>query len=112
MHITGRLHRPSATGVNHATRSVRRLVLAGAAVAAVLTGCSTQDAVCGGGEYPVMTTGGTGRTCVPDGEEPPEGYTRFPEGKVPEHVGDEWDTYWQTHTVDRDGKTVEVSDGE
>ncbi|ANB10196.1 hypothetical protein SAM40697_6243 [Streptomyces ambofaciens] len=112
MRVTDRVHRPAPTGVNRATRSVRSLVLAAATAAAVLTGCSTQDAVCGGGEYPVMTIGGTGSTCVPDGEEPPEGYTRYPQGKVPEHVGDEWDTYWQTHTVDEDGKTVEVPDGE
>ncbi|MGW3866773.1 SCO0607 family lipoprotein, partial [Streptomyces sp. NPDC005047] len=49
--------------------------------------------------------------CVPNDEEPPKGYTRYPEGKVPKHVGDEWDTYWQTHTVDEDGKTVEVPQG-
>ncbi|CAM5440748.1 Lipoprotein OS=Streptomyces tendae OX=1932 GN=GUR47_05425 PE=4 SV=1 [Streptomyces tendae] len=48
---------------------------------------------------------------MPNGEEPPQGYTRYPEGKVPEHVGDKWDTYWQTHTVDEHGKVVEVPEG-
>ncbi|MGC9495922.1 SCO0607 family lipoprotein [Streptomyces sp. WG7] len=101
MRTTSRLHRP-ALG----------LALACVTAAAVLTGCSAEQAACGGGEYPVMAIGSTGSACVPDGEEPPEGYTRYPEGKVPEHVGDKWDTYWQTHTVDGEGRVVEVSDGE
>nr|BFE72877.1 hypothetical protein GCM10020092_061780 [Actinoplanes digitatis] len=36
------------------------------------------------------------------------GYVRFPEGKVPEHVGDEWDEYWNTHMIDKTGAIVEV----
>ncbi|MCX5206408.1 hypothetical protein OG897_33995 [Streptomyces sp. NBC_00237] len=81
-------------------------------MAAVLAlgGCA-QDAICGGGEYPVLNVGSTGRACAPDGEEPPKGYVRFPEGKVPERVGDEWDEYWQTHTVDTDGKIVTAPAG-
>ncbi|MEU3459287.1 hypothetical protein ABZ721_04935 [Streptomyces sp. NPDC006733] len=75
---------------------------------ALLTGCSTEDAICGGGEYPVLAVGSTGRACAPNGQEPPAGYVRFPQGKVPEHVSDEWDTYWNTHTVDHNGKIVEV----
>ncbi|GAA4004806.1 lipoprotein [Streptomyces marokkonensis] len=98
-------------GVNRATRSAPGLALTCATAAAVLAGCSVEQASCGGGEYPVMTIGGTGSACVPDGQEPPEGYTRYPVGKVPEHVGDKWDTYW-THTVDEDGKVVAVPDGE
>ncbi|KUO20989.1 SCO0607 family lipoprotein [Streptomyces dysideae] len=103
MRITNRVHRPS---------SVLGLALAGAAVAAVLTGCSIKEASCGGGEYPVMTVGSTGSACVSNGEEPPEGYVRYPEGKVPEQVGDKWDTYWSTHTIDKNGKIIEVAEGE
>ncbi|MFD8349577.1 SCO0607 family lipoprotein [Streptomyces coelicoflavus] len=111
MRITNRVHRPSIARAVGAARSVGALALAGAAAAAVLTGCSMEEAVCGGGEYPVLSVGGTGSACTPNGEEPPDGYTRYPEGKVPEHVGDEWDTYWQTHTVDEDGKVVRVPEG-
>ncbi|MFE7352244.1 SCO0607 family lipoprotein [Streptomyces sp. NPDC057543] len=79
------------------------------ATAALLTaGCSLQDATCGGGEYPVMTVGSTGSACVPNGEDPPKGYVRYPKGKVPEHVGDKWDTYWETHSVDENGRIIDV----
>jgi hypothetical protein len=84
--------------------------LAGAA-AVLLSGCSLQEASCAGGEYPVLSVGSTGSACVPDGEEPPEGYVRYPEGKVPEYVGDKWDTYWSTHTIDEKGNIVEASAG-
>lgn len=77
---------------------------------AMLTGCSTEDASCGGGEYPVMTVGGTGSACVSNGDEPPKGYVRYPEGKVPRHVGDKWDTYWSTHTIDENGKIIKAPD--
>ncbi|WP_308401219.1 SCO0607 family lipoprotein [Streptomyces sp. AC512_CC834] len=111
MRTSKRVHRSSSVRAGRTTPSVRGLVLACVAASAVLAGCSMQEASCGGGEYPVMTIGGTGSACVPNDEDPPEGYTRYPEGKVPEHVGDEWDTYWQTHTVDKDGKVVEVPEG-
>ncbi|MGW4571075.1 SCO0607 family lipoprotein [Streptomyces tendae] len=111
MRTTHLSHRPSGVSATRAGRSLRGLVLACAAASAVLTGCSMEEASCGGGEYPVMTIGDTGSACVPNGDEPPKGYTRYPEGKVPEHVGDEWDTYWQTHTVDERGKVVEVPAG-
>jgi hypothetical protein len=90
-------------------RSLWGLALAGAA-GAMLAGCSTEDASCGGGEYPVMAVGSTGSACVPDGEEPPKGYVRYPEGKVPEHVGDKWDIYWNTHTVDKNGDIIDAPD--
>ncbi|WP_277441014.1 hypothetical protein [Streptomyces sp. SPB162] len=77
----------------------------------MLAGCSSEDAICGGGEYPVLAVGSSGRACAPNGQEPPKGYVRFPQGKVPEHVGDTWDTYWNTHTVDASGKTIEVPSG-
>ncbi|MDL5205687.1 hypothetical protein [Streptomyces sp. ALI-76-A] len=94
-----------------AMRPVWALALA-AASAALLVGCSTEDASCGGGEYPVLAVGSTGSACVSDGEEPPKGYVRYPEGKVPEHVGDKWDTYWNTHTVDENGKIIKAPDAE
>ncbi|MFF6997858.1 SCO0607 family lipoprotein [Streptomyces sp. NPDC008313] len=74
------------------------------------TGCSMEDASCSDHEYGVISVGGTGSACVSDDEEPPKGYTRYPEGKEPQHVGDEWDTYWQTHTVDENGRIIEVPD--
>ncbi|GGM19235.1 lipoprotein [Streptomyces fumigatiscleroticus] len=91
-------------------RNVAMRVLALAAVtltAVVAAGCS-RDAVCPDGRYPVKAVGNkTGRTCVDDGDEPPEGYVRYPRGKVPQHVGDKWDTYWSRVVVDADGHVVE-----
>ncbi|ANS65803.1 lipoprotein [Streptomyces lincolnensis] len=52
--------------------------------------------------------GGTGSACVSDDEKPPKGYTRYPEGKEPEHVDDKWDVYWRTHTVDENGKIIKA----
>ncbi len=43
-----------------------------------------------------------------DDEQPPSGYVRYPEGKVPEHIGDEWDTYWSTRTIDANGLVSEA----
>jgi hypothetical protein len=81
-----------------------RVVLAGVALSATfsISACGA-DAICGGKDYPVTTVGATGRACVTAGHEPPAGYVRFPAGKVPEHVGDKWDTYWETHMIDRTG---------
>ncbi|MBB1246149.1 hypothetical protein GL263_21715 [Streptomyces durbertensis] len=87
-------------------------MLAGGVAAVALSGCSVRDSICGNGEYPVMTIGGTGSQCVKNGEEVPEGYTRYPEGKVPRKVDDKWDVYWRSHTVDKDGAVVEVPEGE
>lgn len=83
--------------------------LASAAAVVALTGCSGYvEATCGGGEYPVMTVGGTGSACVKDSEAPPKGYTRYPEGKVPKHVDDKWDVYWRTHTLDKNGDIIDA----
>ncbi|AEN12359.1 MULTISPECIES: hypothetical protein [unclassified Streptomyces] len=104
MSRTRRLHRPSRATAG---------LTAAAAVLALFTGaCSIEEAVCGGGEYPVMTVNGGGSACVPDGEEPSKGWVRYPEGKVPQHVGDTWDVYWETHTLDENGRTVELPEGE
>lgn len=90
---------------------LRVQAIASATVALLaVTGCSLQAASCGGGEYPVMAVGSTGSACVPNGEEPPKGYIRYPEGKTPEHVGDKWDKYWETHTVDKNGKIIKAPD--
>ncbi|OQD55013.1 hypothetical protein BM536_017820 [Streptomyces phaeoluteigriseus] len=80
--------------------------------AAVPTGCSLriEEAMCGGGEHPVPAVGGTGGTGVPNEEEPPGGCVRCPQGKVPEIVGDEWDTYGSTRTLDERGNVVVAPD--
>ncbi|MEH0584264.1 hypothetical protein QA942_09135 [Streptomyces sp. B21-106] len=107
------------TGIRLRVRASRGLVLAGAAAAvavatAGLTGCSLQieEAVCGGGQYPVLAVNSGGGDCVPDGEEPAQGWARYPEGKVPEKVGDKWDLYWSTRTLDGKGAIVELPEGE
>ncbi len=92
--------------------SVAGLALAALATWALTTGCSLKDSVCRGGEYPVMTVGATGSACVPKDEQPPKGYVRYPEGKVPEHVDDEWDVYWRTHTIDKNGEIATVSESD
>ncbi len=91
-------------------RSLGRPALALAAATLFLTGCSFEirDNICSSGHYPVLTVGGTGSDCVPDDEEPPSGYVRYPEGKVPEKVDDEWDVYWRTHTLDKDGNIIDA----
>jgi hypothetical protein len=89
------------------------LAVAGVAVAA-LTGCSLriEEASCGGGQYPVLAVNSSGSDCVPNGDEPAEGWARYPAGKVPEEVGDKWDTYWSTHTLDENGRIIELAEGE
>jgi hypothetical protein len=75
---------------------------------ALLVGCIGRDRICRSGEYPVKHVGTTtGRTCVPDGEEPPAGYVKYPAGKVPEYVDDKWDKYWSTVIVDDQGNVVQ-----
>ena len=94
---------PNAGG-HHA--ETMRILLVGACALALLTGCGA-DAICGGDEYPVKAVGNTtGAACVPEGEEPPDGYVRYPAGQEPKHVDDKWDKYWQTKVVDASGKIV------
>ncbi|MER5555043.1 hypothetical protein ABT001_25790 [Streptomyces sp. NPDC002793] len=90
------------------SRSALGLALAGATVALLTSACSLQDAVCGGDEYPVLRVNSAGSACVADDEEPPKGYARYPEGKVPERVEDKWDTYWSNRTLDENGRTIEI----
>ncbi|MER7723233.1 hypothetical protein [Streptomyces sp. NPDC096323] len=101
-------HRTSPLAAIRPARIIAAALVSAAAVVA-LTGCSGYvESICGGGEYPVMTVGGTGSACVKDSEEPPKGYTRYPEGKVPKHVDDKWDVYWRTHTLDKNGNIIEA----
>ncbi|MFE9723028.1 SCO0607 family lipoprotein [Streptomyces sp. NPDC005794] len=102
MRTANRLRTPSRTTLG--------LALAGVTVALLTSACSLQDAVCGGGEYPVLHVGSAGSACVSDDEEPPKGYARYPEGKVPERVDDKWYTYWSTRTLDENGNTIELPD--
>ncbi|WP_033344480.1 SCO0607 family lipoprotein [Catenuloplanes japonicus] len=89
--------------------TLSRLLPVLALTAAVAAGCSGQEKICRDGEYPVKAVDSTtGRTCVADDEQPPSGYVRYPEGKVPEHIGDEWDTYWSTRTIDANGLVSEA----
>ncbi|MFD4862367.1 SCO0607 family lipoprotein [Streptomyces atratus] len=109
MRRINRLDRSAPAGSGRRpSRSAVGLALASVTVALLTAGCSTQDAACGGGEYPVLAVGEAGSACVPDGEAPPKGYARYPKGKVPEHVGDKWDKYWETHTVDENGKAIDI----
>ncbi|MGW0955580.1 SCO0607 family lipoprotein [Streptomyces sp. NPDC001212] len=113
---------PSTNRPRPASRHRRvRIAVGGALTAAAailaLAGCSgaglsLEDSICGGGEYPVMTVGGTGSDCVPNGDKTPDGYTRYPEGKVPQKVDDKWDVYWRTHTVNDKGEIVDAPEGE
>jgi hypothetical protein len=83
------------------------LAIAGLAATLLLGGCG-EDAICRGGEYPVQTIGGTGRQCVPGDQDPPAGFTRYPAGKTPKHVDDQWDVYWRTHALDQQGNIVDA----
>lgn len=86
-------------------------LLASTAAILTLTGCAGweyQENICSSGEYPVLAVGSTGSACVSDGEEPGAGYARYPDGKMPKEVGDKWDVYWETHTLDKDGNITDV----
>ncbi|MCZ0982101.1 hypothetical protein O1L60_33025 [Streptomyces diastatochromogenes] len=83
------------------------MLVAGLTATLLLTGCAGQERVCGSGEYPVKAVGNTdGQDCVADGQEPPEGWVRYPAGQVPHYVGDEWDRHWSTLVVDDQGRVV------
>ncbi|MFG2432998.1 SCO0607 family lipoprotein [Streptomyces sp. NPDC048590] len=113
MHLPRRTNRAATPLRARGTRLIL-LSLASGAAALALTGCGGfeyREAVCGGGEYPVMSVGGTGSACVQDDEEPPAGYVRYPKGKVPQQVDDKWDVYWDTHTLDREGHIVDAPAG-
>ncbi|MER7952424.1 hypothetical protein ABTY59_34040 [Streptomyces sp. NPDC096079] len=88
-------------------RAVPALVVAGLTAALLLTGCASQERVCGSGRYPVKAVGNTaGQDCVADGQEPAEGWVRYPRGQEPVYVGDAWDRHWSTLVVDAEGRTA------
>jgi hypothetical protein len=73
----------------------------------LVSGCSIRESICRSGEYPVKAVDSTtGGACVTKGEDPPAGYVRYPTGKVPKYVDDEWDRYWSTHKLDAQGTEV------
>jgi hypothetical protein len=98
--MTGR--RARLPDLTRQTMSV--LVVAGVAGLALAGGCGFHEAICASGEYPVAAVGSTGRACVTNGQEPPAGYVRFPSGKVPKYVDDQWDRYWDEHVLDENGR--------
>ncbi|MEU5415630.1 SCO0607 family lipoprotein [Streptomyces clavifer] len=100
----------TATRLRPPFRTTIGLALAAATVALLTGACSTQQATCGGDEYPVLSVGAPGNACVSHDEEPPKGYARYPEGKVPQHEDDTWSTYWSTRTLDENGRTLELPD--
>lgn len=88
-------------------------VLMSATAVGMLTGCAGfeyKEDICSHGEYPALAVGGTGRACFSDKEELSAGYARYPAGKVPKQVDDKWDLYWNTHTLDKDGKIITAPD--
>jgi hypothetical protein len=89
-------------------RTVAVLMVAGVAGTLLAGGCVFREAICSSGAYPVAAVRNTGRDCVEDGQAPPAGWVRFPEGKVPKYVGDEWDRYWNERMLDENGLEVSV----
>ncbi len=88
-------------------RSLSSFVLVAALAAGLTGGCSIRQSICRSGEYPVAAVDSlTGRACVADGEQPPTGYVRFPEGQEPKHVDDKWDVYWRDHKLDETGQEI------
>lgn len=84
-----------------------RLMVLGAVIITSLSGCFYEERICGSEDYPVKAVGSaTGQDCVPKGQEPPEGYVRYPKGQEPEVVGDEWDEYWSNRVLDENGNVV------
>ncbi len=33
---------------------------------------------------------------------------KYPQGKVPRQVDDKWDLYWDTRTLDKDGRVIDA----
>ncbi|MFE5241538.1 SCO0607 family lipoprotein [Streptomyces sp. NPDC056627] len=112
MNLPRRTNRAATASRPGRARSIAAALASAAAVVA-LGGCAGieyKEDICSKGEYPVLSVGGTGSACVPDKEEPSAGYARYPEGKVPQQVDDEWDVYWDTHTLDKDGDIIDAPD--
>ncbi|MCZ7434834.1 hypothetical protein O7598_00325 [Micromonospora sp. WMMC241] len=90
------------------TRISIALAAVGLSALMLTTGCSFEESICGSGEYPAIAVGAQGGSaCFPNGQEPTPPYVRYPEGKEPRHVDDEWDVYWRTHGIDENNNIVE-----
>ncbi|WP_229860344.1 SCO0607 family lipoprotein [Streptomyces litmocidini] len=110
---TPRKTNPPATAPRPGKTRLVAAALASAAAVVALTGCAGveyREDICSSGEYPALSVGGTGSVCVSDKQEPPAGFVRYPEGKVPRQVDDEWDVYWNTHTLDKNGNVIDAPD--
>jgi hypothetical protein len=87
-------------------RATAALAVSGLAGLLLMGGCA-EDAICSSGSYPVVAVRGTGGgDCVEDDQEPPAGFVRYPAGRVPQHVDDEWDRYWYDHQLDENGREI------
>ncbi|MEV0005842.1 hypothetical protein AB0H28_26655 [Micromonospora sp. NPDC050980] len=90
------------------TRTMIALAAVGLSGLTLTAGCSFKESICGNGEYPAIAVGAQGGSaCFPEGQEPTAPYVRYPEGKVPQHVDDEWDVYWRTHGIDENNRIIE-----
>jgi hypothetical protein len=82
------------------------LAVAGLAGLFLMTGCAS-DAICASTAYPVAAVRDAGgQDCVDDDQQPPAGFVKYPAGKVPAHVGDQWDKYWADHLLNENGREV------
>lgn len=80
------------------SRNARRAIWVGGALlaAAGVPGCGWewQEGMCSEGEFPVYAVSNShGGQCITDGEPVPDGLAAYPPGRVPEHVGDEYDRW-------------------
>ncbi len=68
-----------------------RSVLTASILTIVLAGCPVRERLCSEGEHVVKSIEApdTGRTCVRDGDPPPEGYEEYPPGQVPIFRGED-----------------------
>ena len=75
----------------------RRASSVGAALVFLLTltACDAfQDNMCFPGEQPVYAVDNeNGKTCIADGAEVPDGFDTYPEKRVPQKVGDQYDRW-------------------
>lgn len=66
------------------------------------------DHMCEVGQYPIKAVGGTtGGACQQDGTKPAAGYVSYPQGEVPQYVGDKWDNFWGSVAVNARGQIVD-----
>jgi hypothetical protein len=87
-------------------RRIAAMTLAVIATTLLAAGCGS-DAICGSDDYPVIQINGPGSACQSKGTDPSPGFARYPSGKEPKHVDDEWDVFWRNHTVNQAGDIVD-----